>query len=86
MQIPSQHLEKSGDLKEALKHYELSGCAHIEVPRMFFETQQIGELEKYVSSKVRLGQLPLASFFNIFRHTTIIRSTKNMLPNVGRES
>ena len=48
-----QHLEKTGDLKEALKHYELSGCAHIEVPRMYYDTQQIGELEKYVASKVK---------------------------------
>ena len=47
-----QHLEKTGELPEALKHYELSGCAHIEVPRMYFETHQIGELEKYVNSKV----------------------------------
>ncbi|GAX73042.1 hypothetical protein CEUSTIGMA_g494.t1 [Chlamydomonas eustigma] len=47
----AKHLEKTGDLTEALKHYELSGCANTEVPRMFFETHQIDELEKYITSK-----------------------------------
>lgn len=50
--LPStQHLEKTGDIKGALKHYEQSGCSHIEVPRMYYELHMVEDLKQYISSK-----------------------------------
>lgn len=47
----AQHLEKTGDMSGALGHYEKSGLAHVEVPRMYFEAEMMKELEAYIKTK-----------------------------------
>ena len=44
----ARELEASGKTKEALSHFEESGTHRVEVPRMLFDAQQIGELNAYV--------------------------------------
>ena len=47
----AKHLEKTGSMQEALKHYEMSGCSNVEVPRMFFDSNQVEELDLYVKGR-----------------------------------
>eukprot|EP00955_Chlamydomonas_euryale_P027526 290272-Chlamydomonas_euryale.AAC.1 len=44
----AKHLEKTGDFDAALEHYEKAGAASIEVPRMYFESEEMDKLEAYV--------------------------------------
>lgn len=44
----ARQLEASGRTSEALQHFEASGTHRVEVPRMLFDAQQIGELNTYV--------------------------------------
>ena len=38
-------------MRNAIRHYELSGTHHREVPRMLFEVGQIDNLGRYVKTK-----------------------------------
>ena len=44
----AQFLESVGDVRNAIRHYELSGTHHREVPRMLFEVGQIDNLGRYI--------------------------------------
>ncbi len=44
----AKHCESIGDVPNAIKHYELSGTSHVEVPRMLFTNSRMEELEEYV--------------------------------------
>lgn len=46
-----QYLEKTGDTAGARKHYELSGTAHVEVPRMLYQAESFDELEQYITKQ-----------------------------------
>ena len=47
----AQFLESVGDVRNAIRHYELSGTHHREVPRMLFEYGQIDNLGRYVRTQ-----------------------------------
>ena len=44
----ARHLEAGGKTKEAVTHFEESATHRVEVPRMLFDAQQLGELNAYV--------------------------------------
>ncbi|GIL44704.1 hypothetical protein Vafri_2223 [Volvox africanus] len=46
----AQYLERAGDLTNAQKHYESSGCGLVEVPRMLFEAEKFNELQAYIQA------------------------------------
>ena len=46
----ARYLEAAGDTKAATKHFELSGTHRVEVPRMLFDAQQLGELHEYIDA------------------------------------
>ncbi|CAM9286859.1 unnamed protein product [Discosporangium mesarthrocarpum] len=48
-QLYAKHLEKVGDLKGAIRHYELASTSNKEVPRMLFERNRFENLEDYIS-------------------------------------
>lgn len=50
--LPSQHLEKVGDISGARTHYEQSGCALVEVTRMLYQAGNYDDLEAYITSQV----------------------------------
>eukprot|EP01006_Ploeotia_vitrea_P023897 TRINITY_DN56570_c0_g3_i1.p1 TRINITY_DN56570_c0_g3~~TRINITY_DN56570_c0_g3_i1.p1 ORF type:complete len:722 (+),score=428.01 TRINITY_DN56570_c0_g3_i1:176-2167(+) len=43
-----KHLESTGNVKGAISMYEASGTHEKEVPRMYFDLQQLDELEEYI--------------------------------------
>mmetsp|Transcript_30722 Transcript_30722/g.68056 ORF Transcript_30722/g.68056 Transcript_30722/m.68056 type:complete len:1411 (+) Transcript_30722:34-4266(+) len=45
----AQFLEKTGEVTGAVEHYEASGCGQVEVPRMYFETGQIDNVQAYIT-------------------------------------
>lgn len=47
----AQFLESVGDVRNAIRHYELSGTHYREVPRMLHEAGQIDNLGRYVRTK-----------------------------------
>lgn len=55
----AKHLEKTGSMADALKHYEMSGCANVEVPRMYFDSNQVEELDQYVKGRPENKELML---------------------------
>ncbi|GLC64378.1 hypothetical protein PLESTF_000154800 [Pleodorina starrii] len=46
----AQYLERAGDLTNAQKHYETSGCGLVEIPRMLFEAEKFNELQAYIQA------------------------------------
>jgi intraflagellar transport protein 140 len=44
----AKYLESIGDIESAVQHYELSGNARTEVPRMLFDNERLDDLEDYV--------------------------------------
>ncbi|KAG2490014.1 hypothetical protein HYH03_011479 [Edaphochlamys debaryana] len=46
----AQYFERSGNLADAQKHYEASGCGLVEVPRMLFEAEKFNELQAYIQA------------------------------------
>lgn len=56
-----QFLEKTGDFKAAMVHFEKSGCGPVEITRMLFQAGKYEQLEAYVQSQVRWRQQQWAS-------------------------